>query len=676
MFRLGSGSLTPPGQQQRDDRQAGDPGHPDGEIVDRHAGRNVNPRPPPGAAGHACGRRRRGTARGRSRWPSSALLVLAVIAVAAVLPASLVADKHVRDGRPGRDVEAATPYARVPAAAQPVDDRVSFGELEGVAEVDERPPGDIYFVTISEPRSRCCRGGSAARTSREIDVPRPSSRRSTARRPPDAATGRISLQMMRTSTQVAQYVALGRSGYEDAEIVPGDVVVGELVCLEAGTATSARRYGARRRGRSSPATRLLERRRRGADDRRRPRRRARRQGAGRHGRRSTIERQGEGELTVEVELIASPDDPDRTIIGFVPFDTATRRAAVRDRHRHRQIGGPSAGLAFTLTLIDELSRGRPHRRRATSPSPATINLDGTVGAIGGLPQKVSAVRQAGVDDFLVPAVAERGADSPGPAQIAGDDVEIIPVATLDEALAALERLGGDPAARAPADCIAAIRRRRATFTLCGDGHLVLAPGPVVAGGRGRRGVRHERGAASTSRRCATSCAWSPPSWPACRSASGSSSASCAPPRPARAGDAGELDDETVDPPARRGDGAHPADRPRGRRRDPAKAEDGAGPAAPRGRRRGPAPARGGRARGGPPAQRRRRRRRGRAGDGQAAGPRDGRGGPRLPRAGARRAGPPPRAGPPADRAAASTAATACCRRSSGPAWSPSTSSPS
>ena len=29
-------------------------------------------------------------------------------------------------------------------------------------------------------------------------------------------------------------------------------------------------------------------------------------------------------------------------------------------------------------------------------------------------------------------------------EVAGDDVELIPVATLDEALAALERLGGDP----------------------------------------------------------------------------------------------------------------------------------------------------------------------------------------------------------------------------------------
>ena len=73
------------------------------------------------------------------------------------------------------------------------------------------------------------------------------------------------------------------------------------------------------------------------------------------------------------------------------------------------IGGPSAGLAFTLTLIDELSP-------ATSPVhdvavTGTISLDGTVGAIGGLAQKVSAVHQVGVREFLVPA-SQSGIDDP------------------------------------------------------------------------------------------------------------------------------------------------------------------------------------------------------------------------------------------------------------------------
>jgi PDZ domain-containing secreted protein len=56
---------------------------------------------------------------------------------------------------------------------------------------------------------------------------------------------------------------------------------------------------------------------------------------------------------------------------------------------------------------------------------------------------VSAVRQAGVRHFLVPA-AQGDTQIQRAREIGGDAVEIIPVATLDEALAALRKLGGDP----------------------------------------------------------------------------------------------------------------------------------------------------------------------------------------------------------------------------------------
>ena len=72
-----------------------------------------------------------------------------------------------------------------------------------------------------------------------------------------------------------------------------------------------------------------------------------------------------------------------------------------------------------------------------------MQLDGSVGPIGGLPQKVSAVRQAGIEHFIVPA-GQSDADMAGAREVAGDDVELIVVANIDEALAALERLGGDP----------------------------------------------------------------------------------------------------------------------------------------------------------------------------------------------------------------------------------------
>jgi len=106
----------------------------------------------------------------------------------------------------------------------------------------------------------------------------------------------------------------------------------------------------------------------------------------------------------------------------------------------KDIGGPSAGLAFTLTVIDLLSPGELSGGRSVAVT-GTMDLDGTVGAIGGVGQKAAAVRALGIDVFLVPeANAVQARDH------AGDDLVIIPVKDLESALVALGRLGGDLAA--------------------------------------------------------------------------------------------------------------------------------------------------------------------------------------------------------------------------------------
>ena len=47
-----------------------------------------------------------------------------------------------------------------------------------------------------------------------------------------------------------------------------------------------------------------------------------------------VERRGSDPFEAEVELIAVPDDPDRTIVGFIPFDTRpTDRRSTRCRCR-------------------------------------------------------------------------------------------------------------------------------------------------------------------------------------------------------------------------------------------------------------------------------------------------------------------------------------------------------
>jgi len=144
-------------------------------------------------------------------------------------------------------------------------------------------------------------------------------------------------------------------------------------------------------------------------------------------------------------LIAAPDEPNRTIVGFVPSDTAkiSLPSDVKIDIDTESIGGPSAGLAFTLTLIDKLSPGDLMGGKPVAVT-GTIGINGEVGAIGGLSSKASAVLQSGAKYFLVPTA--QGPDDIAKARkVVGDKVEIIPVATVDEALAALQRIGGDPA---------------------------------------------------------------------------------------------------------------------------------------------------------------------------------------------------------------------------------------
>lgn len=105
-----------------------------------------------------------------------------------------------------------------------------------------------------------------------------------------------------------------------------------------------------------------------------------------------------------------------------------------------QVGGPSAGLAFTLGLIDELTPGELTGGQEVAAT-GTISPDGTVGPIGGLEHKVDAVRHAGVKLFLVP-------DSQTPEEMARaqarakGQVQIVPVHNLDDALAVLAAHGG------------------------------------------------------------------------------------------------------------------------------------------------------------------------------------------------------------------------------------------
>jgi PDZ domain-containing protein len=113
------------------------------------------------------------------------------------------------------------------------------------------------------------------------------------------------------------------------------------------------------------------------------------------------------------------------------------------------IGGPSAGLAFTLGVLDKLSTTDITGSRVIAAT-GTINPDGSVGPIGGIVQKTAAVRKAGAVAFLVPPDEYAQA-----VQHAGSHLRVIKVNNLDDALNALRSLGGDLSGIAPAPARAA-----------------------------------------------------------------------------------------------------------------------------------------------------------------------------------------------------------------------------
>jgi PDZ domain-containing protein len=112
--------------------------------------------------------------------------------------------------------------------------------------------------------------------------------------------------------------------------------------------------------------------------------------------------------------------------------------------RLNDVGGPSAGMAFALGIIDKLSAGDLTGGHSIAGT-GTIDADGDVGAIGGVQQKMVGARDAGATAFLVPAgnCAEASAAVP-------KGLRLVKVSTLSGAVSAIKALadgGSAPSCR-------------------------------------------------------------------------------------------------------------------------------------------------------------------------------------------------------------------------------------
>lgn len=107
------------------------------------------------------------------------------------------------------------------------------------------------------------------------------------------------------------------------------------------------------------------------------------------------------------------------------------------------VGGPSAGLMFSLAIVDKLTPGPINGGRFVAGT-GEITGAGEVGPIGGIQFKMTMAREAGATTFLVPAgnCVEAKAQAP-------EGLQLVKVGTLDEAVKAL---GAIRAGQPPASC--------------------------------------------------------------------------------------------------------------------------------------------------------------------------------------------------------------------------------
>jgi PDZ domain-containing protein len=141
-------------------------------------------------------------------------------------------------------------------------------------------------------------------------------------------------------------------------------------------------------------------------------------------------RSGGATRETSVGTVASPEEPKRPIIGVQVEQSADIELPVKVDIDLGGVGGPSAGLAFALDVVEELRGNVDHGLKVAATG--EIQLDGAISPVGGIKQKVIGARRSGADVFLVPA-----GDNAREARRHAGDLRVIPVDNFRQALQAL-----------------------------------------------------------------------------------------------------------------------------------------------------------------------------------------------------------------------------------------------
>ena len=139
---------------------------------------------------------------------------------------------------------------------------------------------------------------------------------------------------------------------------------------------------------------------------------------------------GEGEeQEAKVTLGKNPEDEKQPLLGITM--TSEPAGDIHVNYNLNDVGGPSAGMIFSLAVIDKLSPGELNGGRKVAGT-GTISEDGTVGPIGGIAHKIEGARDGGAELFLAPeknCAEARKADN--------GDMVVAKVRTLDDAISAM-----------------------------------------------------------------------------------------------------------------------------------------------------------------------------------------------------------------------------------------------
>jgi PDZ domain-containing protein len=142
---------------------------------------------------------------------------------------------------------------------------------------------------------------------------------------------------------------------------------------------------------------------------------------------------GRATTPLALRTAASPDEPARVVIGVVVEPAAEIELPRRVKIDLGNVGGPSAGLAFALDLLEELGRDVDNGYRVAATG--ELALDGSVHPVGGLKQKTIGARRADVDVFVVPA-----GENASEARRHAGKLRIMAVSTFQQALRRLATL--------------------------------------------------------------------------------------------------------------------------------------------------------------------------------------------------------------------------------------------